>query len=119
LNAATHDATDRVAAGEAPEHAARRTEERHLKISAETVIKGKVVSIKLGVVNGEVVVEGADGIDLVANSTLRAMDELGLAEGQEAFAVLKAATTMVAASHHKRGERPAGHCTLHWRCCCC
>lgn len=75
-----------------------------MKISAENVIKGKVKSIKRGVVNGDVVIEVADGIDIVANITLRSIDELGLAEGQDAFAVFKASNTMVAVSHHKRGD---------------
>jgi molybdopterin-binding protein len=75
-----------------------------VKISADNVIKGKVKSLKRGVVNGDVVLEVADGIDIVANITLRAMDDLGLKEGQEAFAVFPASATLVAVSHHKRGE---------------
>ena len=75
-----------------------------MKISAENVIRGKVKAIKRGVVNGDVVIEVAEGIDVVANVTLRAIDELELQEGQEAFAVFKASNTMVAISHHKRGE---------------
>lgn len=75
-----------------------------MKISAENVIQGKVKSIKRGVVNGDVVIEVADGIDIMANVTLRAIDELGLAEGQQAYAVFEASNTMVAIPHNKRGD---------------
>jgi molybdopterin-binding protein len=75
-----------------------------MKISARNVIKGKVKTITRGTVNGEVIIEVAEGIEIVSIVTLGAIDELGLAVGQDAFAVFKASNTMVAVSHHKRGE---------------
>jgi molybdopterin-binding protein len=75
-----------------------------VKISARNALRGKVKSITRGAVNGEVVIEVADGIEIVSNVTLGALDDLQLEEGQEAFAVFKASNTMVAIPHHKRGE---------------
>jgi molybdopterin-binding protein len=75
-----------------------------MKISARNVIQGKVKSITRGAVNGEVVIEVADGIEIVSITTLGSIDALGLKEGQEAYAVFKASNTMVAISHSKRGE---------------
>jgi len=75
-----------------------------VKISARNVIKGKVKSITRGAVNGEVIIEVADGIEVVSVITLGAIDNLELKVGQDAFAVFKASNTMVAISHHKRGE---------------
>lgn len=75
-----------------------------MKISARNVIKGKVKSINRGGVNGEVILEVADGIEIVSIVTLGAIDELQLQVGQEAFAVFKASNTSVAISHHKRGD---------------
>ena len=75
-----------------------------MKISARNVIKGKVKSITRGAVNGEVVIEVADGVEVVSVATLGSIDNLELKVGQDAFAVFKASDTMVAISHHKRGE---------------
>ena len=75
-----------------------------MKISARNVIKGKVKTITRGAVNGEVIIEVADGIEIVSITTLGAIDNLELQEGQEAYAVFKASSTMVATSHSKRGE---------------
>ncbi len=75
-----------------------------MKISARNVLKGKVKSIKRGAVNGEVVIQVTDAIDVVASVTLASIDELGLEKGQEAYAVFKASDTMVGTPHSKRGE---------------
>jgi molybdopterin-binding protein len=75
-----------------------------MKISARNALKGTVKSIKRGAVNGEVVIQVTDDIDVVASITLESIDELELAKGQEAYAVFKASDTMVGTSHRKRGE---------------
>lgn len=75
-----------------------------MKISARNALRGKVKSITRGGVNGEVVIEVADGVDIVSVVTLGAIDDLELEVGQEAFAVFPASSTMVAVPHHKRGE---------------
>jgi molybdopterin-binding protein len=75
-----------------------------VKISARNVLRGKVKSITRGAVNGEVVIEVADGIKIVSNVTLGAIDNLDLEVGKEACAVFKASNTMVAIPHSKRGE---------------
>jgi len=75
-----------------------------MKISARNVVKGKVKAITRGSVNSEVVIEVADGIEIVSIVTVRAIDDLELKVGQDAYAVFEASNTMVAISHHKRGE---------------
>jgi molybdopterin-binding protein len=74
-----------------------------MKISARNALKGKVKSIVRGAVNGEVVIEVADGIDIVASVALASIDELGLTKGREAYAVFQASDTMVGIAHRKRG----------------
>ena len=49
-------------------------------------------------------IEVADGIEIVSIVTVRAIDDLELKVGQDAYAVFEASNTMVAISHHKRGE---------------
>ncbi len=67
-----------------------------LKISARNVIKGTVVSIKEGPVSSEVVIRTPAGEEIVASITTTSVKSLGLKEGGEAYAVIKASNVMVA-----------------------
>ena len=67
-----------------------------MKISARNVLKGKVIQIKHGAVNSEVVIELPEGIQLVSIITNASVESLGLQEGGEAYAVIKASNVMVA-----------------------
>ena len=67
-----------------------------MKISARNVLKGKVVAITTGEVNAEVVVEVAGGTRVVAVITRSSFERLGLAEGREVLAVIKASNVMIA-----------------------
>ena len=67
------------------------------KISARNQFAGKVVSVKEGAVNGVVTIEIAEGQLIKADITMEAIRELGLAEGCEATAVVKATSVMFAA----------------------
>ena len=49
-----------------------------------------------GAVNSEVVLELAPGIEMVAIITKSSAEKLGLAEGKQAYAVVKATDVMVA-----------------------
>jgi len=73
-----------------------RKEKRKMKISARNVLKGKVVQIKRGAVNAEVIIELPGGAQIVSIITLNSVDSLGLKEGGEAFAVIKASNVMIA-----------------------
>ncbi|HBN10262.1 MAG TPA: transporter [Cyanobacteria bacterium UBA8530] len=66
-----------------------------MKISARNQIKGKVSSVKKGAVNSEVTLVLADGQEIVAIVTNASVDHLGLKEGSEAYAVIKASSVMM------------------------
>jgi len=67
-----------------------------MKISARNVLKGKVVKIVRGAVNDEVTLELPGGLQVVAIITYTSVDNLGLKEGKEAYAVIKASSVMIA-----------------------
>jgi len=67
-----------------------------MKISARNVLKGKVKKITRGAVNSEVSLELTGGAMVVSVITNSSVDELGLVEGKEAYAVIKASNVMVA-----------------------
>lgn len=67
-----------------------------MKLSARNVIKGKVVKVFKGAVNSEVVLELPGGTQVVSIITNSSVETLGLAEGKEAYAVIKASNVMVA-----------------------
>lgn len=67
-----------------------------MNISARNVLKGKVIKIHHGVVNTEVVIELPGGAQIVSIITKESADKLGLKEGKEAYAVIKASNVMIA-----------------------
>ena len=67
-----------------------------MKLSARNVLKGKVVSVKAGAVNSEVIIQLAGGEQVVAIITKTSAESLGLAKGKDAYAVIKASNVMVA-----------------------
>jgi molybdopterin-binding protein len=68
-----------------------------MKLSARNQLKGRVTGIRRGEAIANVVIEVA-GQRLVASITVEAIDELGLTEGTEVIAVIKASDVMVATS---------------------
>jgi molybdopterin-binding protein len=67
-----------------------------MKLSARNVIKGKVVKVVKGAVNSEVHLELPGGTQVVSIITNGSVENLGLTEGKEAYAVVKASNVMVA-----------------------
>ena len=67
-----------------------------MKISARNLLKGRVAKIVQGAVNCEVTLEVAPGVEVVSIITKTSVQSLGLAEGKEAFAVIKASSVMIA-----------------------
>jgi len=67
-----------------------------LKISARNILKGKIVNVVRGAVNAEVTLELPGGIQIVSIITNVSMESLGLKEGKEAYAVVKASNVMIA-----------------------
>lgn len=67
-----------------------------MKISARNVLKGKIKEVKFGVVNAEVIVELPGGIQVVSVITKESAENLGLVQGKEVYAVIKASNVMIA-----------------------
>ena len=66
-----------------------------MKISARNILKGKVVKVVRGAVNSEVTLELPGGTQLVSIITNTSVDTLGLTEGKQAYAIIKASNVMV------------------------
>ncbi|MDO4501688.1 MAG: TOBE domain-containing protein [Coriobacteriia bacterium] len=67
-----------------------------MKISARNQIKGTVISVTEGAVNGVVKIDLGAGNVATADITMNSIEELGLAEGKTAYAVIKATDVMFA-----------------------
>jgi molybdopterin-binding protein len=67
-----------------------------MKLSARNVLKGKVLKVVKGAVNSEVTLELPGGLQIVSIITNGSVENLGLKEGKEAYAVVKASNVMVA-----------------------
>jgi molybdopterin-binding protein len=67
-----------------------------MKISARNVLKGKVVKVTPGAVNSEVILDLPGGTRITSITTKESVETLGLKEGKEAYAVIKASNVMIA-----------------------
>jgi len=67
-----------------------------MQLSARNVLKGTVKRIVDGAVNSEVTVELPGGQELVSVITKASAERLGLVEGKEVCAVVKASNVMIA-----------------------
>ena len=66
-----------------------------MRVSARNVLKGKVKSVEHGSVNSEVVLQLPGGTEIVSIITKTAAQNLGLKEGKEAYAIIKASNVIV------------------------
>jgi molybdopterin-binding protein len=66
-----------------------------MKLSARNILKGEVVQIVKGAVNSEVTIELPGGEKLVSIITNTSVESLSLAEGKQAYAVIKASNIMI------------------------
>lgn len=67
-----------------------------MKLSARNVIPGKVVAIQKGATTSHVRIEIAGGQVITSSVTNEAVDDLKLAVGETAYAVIKASDVLVA-----------------------
>ena len=67
-----------------------------MMISARNVLKGQVKNVVKGAVNSEVIIELPGGVEIVSIITNTSVEKLGLVQGEEAVAVIKASNVMVA-----------------------
>lgn len=70
--------------------------ETTMKISARNAIKGTVKTVREGAVNAVVVICCGNHNPIKADITMEAVKELGLKEGKECYAVIKATNVMFA-----------------------
>ncbi len=66
-----------------------------MKLSARNQLKGTVVEIQEGAVNGIVKLDIGGGNVISSTISMAAVRELGLTVGQEAYAVIKATSVMI------------------------
>jgi len=66
-----------------------------MKISARNHLKGTVKKIIPGVVNTEVTLEIAPGVEVVSIITKSSADQMHLSLGKEAYVVVKATDVMI------------------------
>jgi molybdopterin-binding protein len=67
-----------------------------MRISARNALKTKIKKIIPGSVNSEIILELSPGVEITAIITKDSVESLGLAEGKEAYAVIKSTDVMVA-----------------------
>ena len=67
-----------------------------MKLSARNVLKGKVIEVKKGSTTAHVRIQLTGGAVVTSSITNEAVDELRLAVGDDAYAVIKASDVMVA-----------------------
>jgi molybdopterin-binding protein len=73
----------------------RYSQEVYVKLSARNILKGKVVEVKKGATTAHVRIDVGGSI-VTSSITNEAVDELKLAAGQTAYAVIKASDVMIA-----------------------
>ncbi len=67
-----------------------------MRLSARNLLKGKVKQVKTGAVNSEIVLELSKGVEVVSIITKESAENLQLAPGKDAYAVIKASNVMIA-----------------------
>lgn len=73
------------------------TQSSDIRLSARNCLAGKVVSVADGAVNAEVVLELPGGTKVYSIVTREAVNELGLAPGVSATAIIKASHIILGA----------------------
>jgi len=68
-----------------------------MKISARNKLKGQIVEVKKGTTTAHIRIDVGGGQIVTAAITNEAVDEMKLAAGQQAYAIIKASDVMVGA----------------------
>jgi molybdopterin-binding protein len=66
-----------------------------VRLSARNVLKGKVIEVKKGATTAHVRIQLPGGAIITSSITNEAVEELRLATGDDAYAVIKASDVMV------------------------
>jgi molybdopterin-binding protein len=80
----------------AVELSSQQSELKAMKVSARNIFRGTVKRVVKGAVNTEVTLEIAPNVELISIITRASAEQLDLAEGQEAYAVIKSSSVMIA-----------------------
>ena len=75
-------------------HRARRN---IMKVSARNLIPGTVKKVTIGMVNAEVVIEAAPGVEIVSVITKESAEAMDLKAGAKVKAMVKASSVMIVA----------------------
>lgn len=67
-----------------------------MKISARNMLKGKIESVKPGVVNTEITIKLVGGDTITSIITKDSAERLNLVVGKEVYGVIKASNVMIA-----------------------
>lgn len=67
-----------------------------MKLSARNLIPGKIKQVTTGMVNAEVIIEIAPGVEVVSVITKDSVERMNLKTGDEVQAMVKATSVMVA-----------------------
>jgi molybdopterin-binding protein len=67
-----------------------------MRLSARNVLKGKIKKVIVGAVNSEVILELSPGVEVISIITRESAENLQLAAGKDAYAVIKASNVMIA-----------------------
>ncbi|MEJ1964552.1 MAG: TOBE domain-containing protein [Gammaproteobacteria bacterium] len=66
-----------------------------MKTSARNQYRGTIKSIRKGAINADVILDIGEGIEVFANITNEAVEDLGLQPGREAVALIKASFVLI------------------------
>jgi len=66
-----------------------------MKTSARNQFRGTVQAVRKGAVNADVILDLGDGVQICANITNEAVEELGLKTGREAVALIKSSMILL------------------------
>ena len=73
----------------------KKQEDNIMQVSARNLIPGTVKKVSIGMVNAEVVIEAAPGVEIVSVITKDSVERMGIKEGSKVKAMVKATSVMV------------------------
>lgn len=76
-----------------------------MKTSARNALRGTVTRVTPGAVNSEVVLDIGSGCEITSVITRHSVDELALAPGREAIALIKSSMVLIATGEAKTSAR--------------
>jgi len=66
-----------------------------MQVSARNLIPGTVKQVNIGMVNAEVIIDAGSGVEIVSIITKESAERMGLKEGSQIKAMVKATSVMI------------------------